>query len=61
MCLYLETYLGSSFMFFLSFLWHVWKACNSFRFDSTSFSADVINRVVLDFRLASYAFGFKLS
>lgn len=61
MCLYLETYLGSSFMFFLSFSWHVRKACNSFRFDSTSFSVDVINRVVLDFKLASSAFGFKLS
>lgn len=53
--------MGSSSMFFLSFLWHVWKACNTVRFDLTSFSADTVNMVVLHFRLASSAFGFKLS
>lgn len=43
-------------------LWQIWKAHNSFRFDSQSFSVIVIiHRVGLDLGLAIFAFGYKTS
>lgn len=43
-------------------LWQIWKAYNASRFDSQSFFVDaVIYQVVLDLRIASFVFHFKLS
>ncbi|KAH9687878.1 hypothetical protein KPL70_014934 [Citrus sinensis] len=43
-------------------LWHVWKARNTFMYDSVAFNVNVvIFKVLLDIRLVNDAFGFKTS